>query len=267
MVDIPMDQVTEEFGLCWQAAARHLLARGKEHGVSWLRTNLVPPVLEHLSFRLGNQIFMIRVEDVDGELVVPANRRGLQTVAEEWGAHACLMPMHYGLLGVNSQGVPRNVDSFETGTKDWKPVFPGWGLVDVSTGEPIDPPSMVTDEKIVMTDRELHDFGVQVVRNYLEGQGRKLMSWSGDPHINPSLWFVGDAGPEWVVVRAVRYPETDGVIPADLEELRAHPRMQHPGHFASVSFASAHERFDNGEPTPLWRGEATIPRFTGLETL
>jgi hypothetical protein len=29
------------------------------------------------------------------------------------------------------------------------------------------------------------------------------MSWQGNPSVDPSIWFVGDSGPEWVVVRAV----------------------------------------------------------------
>jgi|TARA_B100000315_G_C14100982_1_gene373722 hypothetical protein len=68
----------------------------------------------------------------------------------------------------------------------------------------VNPVAFISGEKIEMTDWELHDFAVQVVRNYIvESLNRKLMSSQGDPQVNPSMWFVGEEGPEWVVVRAV----------------------------------------------------------------
>ena len=33
---------------------------------SWLKVSLNPPFLEYLSFRLGNQLFFILIEDADG---------------------------------------------------------------------------------------------------------------------------------------------------------------------------------------------------------
>src|SRR4026209_2317410 len=83
-------------------------------------------------------------------------------------------------------------------------IHAGWGLTDVASGRTIDPPSLITDELIEMTDWELHDFAVQVVRERLAGLGRQVMTWQGNPDVDPAVWFVGDKGPEWVVVRATR---------------------------------------------------------------
>ena len=97
-----------------------------------------------------------------------------------------------------------------------------------------------------MTDWELQDLAVQVVRDQLAQEGRELMSWNGNPGVNPSLWFVGDDGPEWVVVRAVRYPESEARLPGNIAELRAHfNKLEHPGHFASVGVASVDDPFDH----------------------
>ena len=58
-----------------------------------------------------------------------------------------------------------------------------------------------------MTAWELHDFAVQVVKGQLEKEGYELMSSQGNPGVDPAIWFVGDSkGPEWIVVRAERYP-------------------------------------------------------------
>jgi hypothetical protein len=140
--------------------------------------------LEHLSFRLGNQIFFVRLEDVDGKLEVPASRQTLLTIAEGCKGHPCLLPMQRERGG-------------------WIAARSGWGLLDLRTGRSLDPVSLVSGERIEMTDWELQDFAVQIVRDHLEKQGRKLMSWQGNPSVDPSIWLVGDHGPEWVVVRAV----------------------------------------------------------------
>ena len=58
---------------------------------SWLKANLNPPFLEHLSFRLGNQLFFIRIEDVDDKLEVPGSRDGIRAIADGCKGHACLM--------------------------------------------------------------------------------------------------------------------------------------------------------------------------------
>ena len=87
----------------------------------------------------------------------------------------------------------------------WVAERSGWGLVDARTGALVDPAHLVTDEKIEMTEWELQDFAVQVVRTQLEKEVCQLMSWQGNPDVDPAIWFVGESkGPEWVVVRAVR---------------------------------------------------------------
>ena len=126
---------------------------------------------------------------------------------------------------------------------------------------------MVSDEKIEMSDWELQDFAVQIVREQLEKEGRKIMSWQGNPDVDPSLWFVGNHGPEWVVVRAARYPERDASPPANWSRIaESCARMSKTGHFASVAVANAEDSFDpaKGSPTPLWRGHGMVVRYSGL---
>ena len=254
MHDIHMAEVTEDFARCWNAAGLHIQNQAQGPLQSWLRAHLNPPFLEHLSFRLGNQLFFIQLEDVDARLDTPGNPDGLRSIADGCAGHACVMPM-------------RRVG------EDWEPTEPGWGLLDARTRKPVIPPALISDEKIVMTDWELQDLAVQVVRDQLAKEGRELMSWNGDPRVNPSLWFVGDEGPEWVVVRAVRYPETEACLPNSLANLQAHfDKLGHPGHFASVAVASVDDPFDpdaatNCNVVPLYRGHGMHIRYEGLRTL
>lgn len=249
MHDIDMHDVSPEFGRCWQAAGRHIQIQAQGGLHSWLKANLTPPFLEHLSFRLGNQLFFVRIEDVDGRLEVPGSRDGLLTIASGCKGHACFMPMRY------RRG-------------EWLPDVINWGLIDVRTGLSVNPTALVSDEKIEMTDWELHDFAVQVVRAHLEKAGRKLLSWQGNPAVDPSIWFVGASGPEWTVVRVVRYPNTWAELPKNWQKISdSCARASKVGHFASVSVASADEAFDTSGstlPIPLWRGHGMAVRFDGL---
>jgi hypothetical protein len=151
----------------------------------------------------------------------------------------------------------------------WFPVTDGWGLVDARTKKLVNPVLLVTIDKIEMTPWEIHDMAVQVVRNQLEQQGHQLMTWQGNPGVDPAIWFVGDSkGPEWVVVRAARYPESLAARPDNWKDIAAQSaRLSRIGHFATVAIASGEQPFQSaGEPViPLWRGHAMEVRFDRLE--
>jgi hypothetical protein len=249
---IEMHQPSEEFARCWQAAGRHIQVKAQTPLHTWLKADLNPPFLEHLSFRLGNQLFFIRIEDVDATLKVPDTLKGLLHIAESCNGHPCLMPMRY-------RGGAWEADAAD------------WGLVDARTGTGVNPPALISNEGVLMTDWEVQDFAVQVVRDHIQTAGGKLMSWQGNPAIDPSIWFVRDSGPEWVIVRFVRYPESGAVPPANWPEVAARcAHMGKVGHFASVAVASADDPFDptgRAPPDPLWRGHGMVVRFDGLNAL
>lgn len=248
MYDIAMQGPSSEFLECWKAAGLHLDRQVQDGIRSWLRVDPTPPFLEHISFRLGNQLFFVRLYDVDQRVEMPGSIQGLFSVADGCKGHVCIMPMrrrHHG----------------------WVAAAGGWGLVDARTGTTVDPVKLITDEKIEMTLWELQDFAVQVVRNSLTQDGYQLMSWQSNPAVNPSIWFVGDGKvPEWVVVRAGRFPEKDLERPSNWQEIAAHCRS-HIGHFAPVVFVSMEQPFLSAqeEPVPLWRGYGVNVCYVGLQ--
>ncbi len=252
MHDIEMNDMTPEFLKCWKAAGIHIDKQVQGGMQSWLRCHPYPPFLEHLSFRLGNQVFFVRVEDSDERIDGPGGLHGLLMIADECKGHACVMPMKKKFLGGS-----------------WVAERGGWGLVDARTGAVVDPAQLVTDEKIEMTNWELQDFAVQVVRTQLEKEGFQLMSWQGNPDVDPAIWFVGGSkGPEWVVVRAVRYPDNEAAKPANWSSIaEGCARQSKVGHFAQVAFASTDQPFrsDGEKPVPLWRGYGVHVRYEGME--
>ena len=254
MHHIHMAEVSEEFARCWQAAGIHIQNQAQGGLHSWLRAHLKPPFLEHLSFRLGNQLFFVQLQDVDDVLEMPGHLGGLLSVADGCKGHACLMPMQK-IAG------------------EWRCVATGWGLIDARTERTVNPVELISAEPIEMTDWELQDFAVQVVRSQLEKDGRQLMSWQGDPSIDPSIWFVGDHGPEWVVVRAARWPERDAAVPDNIDQIAADclPTGK-TGHFAVVRATNTNDHFDpqaklSGNFIPLMRGEGISVAYNGLKLI
>jgi hypothetical protein len=252
MYRVDSHEMSDAFFPIWQAAALHL-SKQVDGGIqSWLRGHPYPPFLEHLSFRLGNQLFFVRIEDVDGKVLGPGNPQGVITAARQANGHACVLPMKKRVFG----------DS-------WVAVVPRWGLIDAVTRQPIDPFSLVSDEKIEMTEWEVHDLAVQVVRDYLKREGFELMSWQGNPSVDPAIWFIGTSRrPEWVVVRSAKFPADSAGRPSNWQDIvTGCSKMSAIGRFASVAVVSVNQPFrsDNEQPVPLWRGHGMHVRFRGLE--
>lgn len=253
MYEIEKPEVSDAFVECWSAAVNHLTRMVQGGQLSWLKANLNPPILEHLSFRIGNQLFYVRVEDIERNIAGPGNENGVNIVALGCNGHACRMPMRLD------------------GGK-WRSDAPDWGLVEVRTGKAVNPVALVTDEKIEMTDWEVQDLAVQVVRDHVAQKlGHQRMSSQGNPKIDPAIWFDGSRGLEWVVVRAVRYPELEAMIPSNILTIAANcARTSSIGHFASVSIANSDDAFDSSQSIPaepLWRGHGMRIRFHGLESI
>lgn len=252
MHQIEMNEMSKEFLACWEAARIHLNKQVAGGIQTWLREHPNPPFFEHLSFRIGNQLFFVRIEDVDGKVNGPGNPQGHTIAARLANGRACVLPMRR----------PFSIGS-------WEPALPGLGLLDAQSRRPIDPLALVTDEKIEMTRWERHDMAVQIVCNQLRKQGFEILAWQGNPEVDPSIWIKGKARqPEWVVVRHARYPANSAPRPGNWRMIAARcARLGTTGHFASVAFASVEQPFvSESEPAiPLWRGRGVHVNFSGLE--
>lgn len=252
MHEIETLEMSDAFFPIWKAAGVHVDKQVDGGIQSWLRAHPYPPFLEHLSFRLGNQLIFVRVEDVERKVQGPGSAQGFITAARNANGRACILPMKKNLF----RGL-------------WVADMPGWGLIDAETRRPINLVELVTDQKIEMSPWEIHDMAVQVVRGYLEKQGFELMSWQGNPEVDPSIWFIGQTKrPEWVVVRSAQFPADSAARPANWQAIAAAcSKMSVAGHFASVAVVSVDQPFASGDepPVPLWRGHGLHVRFLGLE--
>ena len=246
MYYIEMHKVSNDFSQCWNTALNHLQSKGRE-GIHWLKCDLVPPFLEHASFRIGNQLFFIRIEDIDKCLKTPSNTNGLNTIANGCNGIACHMPMKRKDLG-------------------WEVVAEDWGLIDPDNKTTINPFDLVTDENILMTDWEIQDFAVQVVRNYIkENLGFKIFSSQGNPSIQPSLWFKGEKKDECVIVGSAKFGEKKPELPDNIDDIiNSVSKVTDKVHFASVTFCHPEQR-NKDEVLPIYRGHGILIQFTGLK--
>lgn len=257
--NIPMREPCSEFIDAYNSMGRHFneLRKSMPESLSFLRTQPVPPMIDHLSFKIGNQIFFVYMDPMDDSVEPVSNLDAMIEFAEDVTAIPCLMPMRRAGIG-------------------WEPATSGWGLIDARTGKPVDPPDLVTDELIEMSDWELHDFAVQVVRNSLtEEEGVEVTSYCSNPGIDPSVWFrnieTGEEG--YVVVRGARYPNLEAPPLEDPESLIEHCAFRtRNAFFASVGAANNEDPFDpdaqdNGNFLPLYRGGGMLIRFQGLVPL
>lgn len=253
MSGVDLVEVNEDFICCYNEAITHLQHQA-EGNLKWFKSHPEPPFLEHISFYLGNQLFFIKLEDVDHQLEETSTTKGVLLIAGRCRGHACIMPMRKR-------------------SGKWAPAEKGWGLLDAQTRMPVNPSELKTDELIEMTDWELHDIALKLVIEKLKEADIEVTNWHSNPDIDPSLWFAAKSGPKWLLVRAVRYPLKKAEKPAHLLEIQnAYQRFGHIGYFASVLFTSLSETFDpraeeNGNISPLYRGEKMDIQFTSIDEI
>ena len=248
MYTIEMHQVSNEFVLCWNSALNHLETKGRE-AIKWLKCDLKPPFLDHASFRIGNQLFFIRIEDIDSNLDTPSNLNGLRCIARECNGVECLMPMQK--YGVN-----------------WEVATEGWGLIEPNTHNIIDPFKLVTNENILMTEWELQDFAVQVVRNYVQDNlGHEILSSQGNPKVHPSLWFNGKEKKECVIVGSAKFGDFMPELPPNINDIiNDVSNVTDKVHFAKVCFHHPDQK-NHQEVLPLFRGHGTGIQFSGMSQI
>lgn len=242
----PIDQppASKEFGDAWLAAASHLVGKGGD-AVAWIRTTLEPPLLEHLSFRLGNQLVSVFV--VGQGVTGPSSREAFEAFAEQANAVPCLLQMK------------RTPDGFA-------PRLDGWGLIHSITLERYDPVASISDARIPVAAWERHDMALQVVRHDLESEGCRIDTWQPNREVFPSLWFERDGGRYWVVVSAYGAPDRTAPRPGVMDKLKrdlqAHSQS---GFFAPVAIFGVNDDEEPDRDAPLYRGRAFAVECDGLE--
>lgn len=124
------------------------------------------------------------------------------------------------------------------------------------------------EEEIELTEWEIHDFGIQVVRESLEREGHNILGWTSKTDAPVQISAELDGVKTFIAVNTVRYPEREAIISA--KQIGAAKELAGKDDAAlktaSVSIASADDPFDpsGAYAYPILRGEAANASFDGL---
>ena len=228
----------------------------------WVKTELTWPSFDHLTFAYGNRVFSVLVDAVEG------GRSGISRQAMD------------RFLGASREHnlVPC---VFPVKTETMTPASAGWNLFDAVELTPLDPGAFDMTGKIVMSEWELRNFAIQIVRNSITQDGTsEILSFTDALGVDPQVWFQDGSGNRaWVIVR--HCPQITGDEWKQYVGLeKSNPQLApYDGHFAAVSLASSEpflhdlegniiplsERFTGNEP--LYRGDGFHIKFNGLKRI
>lgn len=238
----------EGFIDAWRAAGTHLLELLGDRA-QWLNTSPYNNMGTHLTFRISSTLFFVFVETENRNFGDSSDL--FSYYSSRANAIPCVIPM------IKEQGL-------------YVPQFDGSGLMHVPSVEVIDPFDFEKTELVEMSDWEVHDFAVQVVKDFIEKNGREIMNSQSNPDIDPNIWFRDEGEESYVIVGEVRYPEKRAEKPDNRDDYVNSPQLVgKKGFFASVGIANTNQQFseDVKEIVPLWRGQGMIVNFEGLEDL
>jgi hypothetical protein len=214
----------------------------------WIKSDLTWPSFDHLTFAYGNQIFSVLVEVIDNE----------ESLLSEQECQRCFDAC------VKNNLIPC---VFRVSLRDMEPLLEGWNLLALETSLPIAPQELVTDERIEMSEWELRNMAIQIVRDNVAQNGGKVLSFTDVLGIDPQVWFEDNAGSRaWIIIR--HYPILSGEEGNEFVGIERQHRQLAPfeGYFAAVSMASSEPvLYDrNGGVIPLSRRfDGTAPLYRG----
>ncbi len=223
-------------------------------GTRWIKGYLTYPAFEHLSFSYKNQIFCVVIDIIDESTkksCLPEKTKNLLIQESEKNN---LIPCLYKVLVDN----PKN-PTYNT----LRQYSDGWNLYDARTNEPIIPERLGTDDLVEMSEWELNDFAIQVVRDYITDNLKlKILSYQNIVGVDPQLWFMDDNQKKhFVIVRYTMYPNKDAKMPNNITSIQ-NMCKDYDGFFASVVFCSKEKN-----PSILYRGQESLISFEGLRKL
>lgn len=228
----------------------------------WIKAELTYPSFDHLTFGYGDQVFSVLVDlcDAGGSCLSENERdRFIRATSEN-----NLIPCRFQIM------LPALM-----------PAMSGWNLTHFSTGKSIVPSEIAGNDSIPMSEWELRNFAIQVVRNHIEQQEQgKVLSFCDVLQIDPQIWFEDSAGNScWVVARHLRHPD-EAISSTWVGLENSNPQLKaYDGFFAGVSMVSSapilRDRKGNVIPlserytgnAPLYRGDQFYVKFDGLQRI
>jgi len=216
-------------------------------GFTWIKAELTYPSFDHLTFAFKNSIFSVLVELIDetGSSLTAIQKDRWTEACTVNNLIPCLFKIQCGAIN----------DGF-----DLNPMNDVWNLYDMDGNELVDPFELATEDPMEMSDWEIRNFSIQVVRQHIEEQGHEVLSFCDLPEVNPQIWFRDlEEKISWIIVQystAKDVPKADSW--KDFEQTNEQ-LLPFDGYFAGVQISS--------ENATIFRGEGMFVNFKGLKQI
>ena len=248
-------------------------------GFHWVKTDWTYPSFEHFTFAYKNAVFPVFVELLeDGRSLMTTNERSrFLDAARKNNLIPCTYRINVEYKKISSWKIwePPKKDKSSFSLTAFSS---GWNLWDIRDNSAVNPMELGDDSNVEMSEWEIIDFCVQIVRNYLKKERFQIESYCSLPEIQPQIWFRDHDGRIcWCIVRYIANIEDDDYHKWIGTENDFPQIKQYDGYYAGVSLASAApELYDkNGKliplserftgKAPLYRGDGMYARFLGLK--
>jgi len=242
----------------------------------WVKPELTSPSFEHFTFGYKSAVFAVLVDVlVDGQSKIPSQK--IELLCQEslkYNLVPCLFEVVYSKIKPDENGLYSGV--YGKASYNLRVPTLGWNLRHARTGELIEPMTFGKDYNVQMSEWELRNFAIGVVRSYgIEKAGYIFDSFCDIPDIDPQIWFHDNSGRRsWVIVRFQRKLDESAVEDfSDFTKKHSY-LVEYDGYFAPVSAAMADvvaynniseemiplsRRFDGS--APLYRGHGMYVNF------
>jgi hypothetical protein len=265
LIDRPEE--SKEYMHAWMVTGKQLQSLFNQYnrsiedphtGYCWLRTEVISPTFDSMNFRYKNRTFSILIDLISKEL-----RPNIDAQKKQHHGYGAYMktalishtPKKARELQINICEANDMIPCiFPIQIDDMTPLSTGWNLYDTRTDEKIIPMEIADDTPRPISEWELHNFGISIVRNYLRDQGHHLLSFTDAPGITPHIWFEDDNGNKnWVQVIVNR--------PAEITDLSSTIAKEYQGYIAGVSILPI-----DGQHV-LYRSNPANISFKGLQAI
>jgi hypothetical protein len=170
--------------------------------------------------------------------------------------------------------------AFKIDARSQRPLSSGWNLTHLTRNTDVIPAKYATAERNPMSEWELRNFAIQIVRGHIEkDMGAKVLSFTDVLGIDPQIWFKESTGGRcWIVVR--HYSRITGEEKKNwigFEKKNA-PLRDYDGFLAAVSLMPSEihpdasgnllppSQWGSGKE-PLVRGDSFYVKFEGLQRI
>ena len=183
----------------------------------WLQTELCYPAFQHLSFAYKGNIYSVLFEFVDemGNHIFLRDIKNQLRECEENDLVACIIPL-----------------SYET----FKPLIFGNHLIYTETRKPV-----IIEERtgnIKLSPWEINNFGVSIVKDYLEKENKKILSFCDVLEVEPNIWFEDEHGKRCYVIVNTISSNNPEAVNFQLNQQSLLKLEQYDGYYAEVHIFS-----------------------------